>query len=763
MHRFDATFTSRILGETMNYSAVIASGLAKVFKDNFQLDKSNDELEKLVEVPKNLKMGDLAFPCFILAKALKKAPPMIASEIEELFLKTDEAKNFSSVKAMGPFLNFKIDRSQMANATIPAILSGDFLSTRPQKNHKVMVEYSQPNTHKAFHVGHTRNVSLGDALVRLYEWSGHEVVAVNYIGDVGAHIAKCLWFFTEHYLPNQSTLEFKNLQDCVKDLKTFKEKVFEYCDSKNMVVAEFLGQMYSDATELLDYTRLAKFPYPGILSAKVEEIKTHPENEAWKVVKVSTGENQFQVVCGGTEFSEGDIVAYASIGSRVAGRLVGESDKKGILSQGMILSEKELNLTDDKNKIFRFDQATSNAEIISSNSQIGQEISEITRKENKELEGKSVNELIASRNKAVSNALKQLESPGSEYYSLWQETKEWSMDEFKKIYHWLDARFDHFFFESDVGEPGKQVVKEFLEKGVFEKNEGAVGVRLEDKKLPFFLVLKSDGTGLYSTKDLALAKLKFEKYKIDKSIYVVDVAQSLHFQQVFATLEKMGFEQAKDSFHLAYGQVVLPSGKMSSRKGNVILFSQLQDSLEQNIQSEFLNKYRNDWTPEEIEEAKRKIAIATIKYGMLNQDNNKNIVFDLTEWTAKSGNTGPYMMYAYARTCSILRELEEKKPEMDLSKADFSLLEHETEQALVRKLSLFHEAVEKSVKSNEPQSLCIYLFELSKDFSRMYSNCSVLNADNEALTTARAALVKASGLVIQKGLALIGIDTLERM
>ena len=209
--------------------------------------------------------------------------------------------------------------------------------------------------------------------------------------------------------------------------------------------------------------------------------------------------------------------------------------------------------------------------------------------------------------------------------------------------------------------------------------------------------------------------------------------------------------------------VVLPDGKMSSRKGNVILLNQLKEKLETQIYKDFLSGYEGLWSKEEISEAIRNISVATIKYGMLNQDNNKNIVFDLKEWTARTGNTGPYLMYAYARTRSILREVESKFGKLNSATADWSLLKHETEERVLNKMQQFHTTVAKASEKYEPQGLCIYLYELSKDFSRMYDQCSVLHAEDEALRTSRALLVDACGRVIQTGLNLLGIKTLERM
>ena len=265
-------------------------------------------------------------------------------------------------------------------------------------------------------------------------------------------------------------------------------------------------------------------------------------------------------------------------------------------------------------------------------------------------EGVGVREEFERRNREVGEVLQALESKTGEMYDLWQQTKEWSMDEFHEIYKWLEARFDHYFFESEVGEAGKQIVLEYLEKGVLVRSEGAVGADLEAYGLPFCLLLKSDGTGLYSTKDIALAQVKFEDFGIDKSVYVVDHSQSLHFQQVFRVLQMMGYQKAELCFHLAYGLVKRPDGKMSSRKGNIILFSELRRQLRQRILDKYLQQFVGQWSDEEIEEAARWVSVATIRYGMLNTDNLNEITFDLEDWVKNTGNTGSYLMYAFART-----------------------------------------------------------------------------------------------------------------
>ena len=708
----------------MDYRNQIGSLLADALgHETVGLTRTPDELSLQIETPKDSGMGDFAFPCFSLAKELRRAPAKIAAELLELVAARVAACDaLAGVEAAGPYLNFRVDRARQIAALIPKILDGSWLAARPPTGERMMIEYSQPNTHKVFHVGHTRNVALGDALIRLSRWSGHEVVAANYIGDVGTHIAKCLWYFRTHF---QGQVPESNL-------------------------GEFLGSMYTEADRLLDLSSLTSAPHLNVVTARVLALETHPQEAGWQVVKVDLGPSfegnqggEKQVVCGGTGCGIGDLVAYARVGAKIGKRRVDVLDKQGVRSEGLICSELEISKGEDRNRIFVFQQAL----------EPGRPIVDLFPREGALAAGASVSEEYQRRQDGVREVLQALERGDAELTELWKTTRQWSLDEFDAIYAWLEAPFDHVFYESEVGEAGKRIVLEEFKQGRLSRSDGAIGADLSAHNLPFLLLLKSDGTGLYSTKDLALARQKFEQFQIQRSVYVVDVSQELHFQQVFKTLELIGYEQAKNCYHLAYGMVVLPDGKMSSRKGNVIAFSELRERLVQRIREKHLNELAGDWTEAEIAEAARKVAIATIKYGMLNQDQRKNIVFDLEEWTDMQGNTGPYLMMAYTRTRSI----------MQLHQIDWSCLTHEREAELVRALTRFPEVMLEAARSYQPQLVCIYLYALSKDFSRFYHDCSVKHAESDALRAARAALVDATGRVIGKGLELLGIRAAERM
>ncbi len=688
-----------------------------------------EQIEGLLEQPKDPKLGDLAFPCFRLAKALRKAPPAIAAELAATLAPAlEEDASLGSVEAAGPYINFRIARAALAAELIPAILAGDFTARRPDTGQRVMVEYSQPNTHKAFHVGHIRCAALGDSVARLIEWTGCEVVPANYIGDEGTHVAKCLWYLREVFrgeVPNEN-------------------------------LGEFLGDLYTRATALLDLGTLTRAPLPGVRAARVLSVAPHPARAEWQVLELETHEGQVRVVCGARGAKAGDGVAWAPPGLRVAGKEVGAVDKLGVQSTGMVLSEAEAGLSDDNDRVALLPPDTA----------IGEEIAEVFALPEAVPAGSGVLAELRRRQAGVSEVLQAIESGQGEIHALWLKTRQWSLDEFDRIYRWLNCRFDHVFYESEFGEAGKALVREFQAQGVFVESQGAVGADLSDSKLGFCLLIKRDGTALYATRDLALARVKFERFGIERSLYVVDSAQSLHFAQVFECLRRMGYAQAEKCHHLAYGQVVLPDGKMSSRKGNVILFSELEQRLLSKIRNEFLEKYAGEWNEEELDTAAQRIALATMRYGMLDQVNASQIVFDLDEWSARTGNTGPYMLYAYTRTRSILREVlgaDQDASHLDLDGLDWGLLGDPSEEELLGFLLDYPNHVTRAAETLSPQVVCAYVYELSRKLNRWYKQCSVKHAEREPLRRARLALVDATGRVLAHGLGLLGIPTIERM
>jgi len=774
---------------------VVTGLIIKAANQAFGEDVSKMEkvLRNKLEKPKP-GFGELAFPCFLLTKQLKTPPPVLAKKLAEKMESMIANTGIEAITVTGPYLNFKVT-IQTAASVIPLIRSGKFLAPRSSVGKdRVMIEYSQPNTHKVFHVGHMRNCALGDSLVRIHEQLGHPVVAANYFGDEGAHVAKCLWHL--HYTKADSR---ENLDSIAPEDR-----------------AEFLGHHYSKAVEELDLGTFTSMPFKGVFAAKVVSIGPHPAADApknWHVVKVTLGDGKdFEVVCGGEGYEVGDIVAYTPCGSLVKGKPVEPKDMKGVASSGIMMARRELGLKPIVKPKTAEDEAKEKAAaeeekkaaaaaaeeakksggkgkkgkknkggkkqggkpakkakkqdnsifVLPADTKVGASLVELGRLPDKSIPSDAdIEESLATRNKEQRDMLLAMERGDKEICKLWGETKDWSLTEFRKIYKWLDCRFDHDFYESECGDESLKMVEEYHQKGVLIESDGAIGADLNKFGKGFCVLRKSNGSGLYATKDLSLARLKFEQFKIDKSVYVVDAAQTLHFQQVFQVLELMGYEQAKKCFHLPYGCVVLPNGKMSSRKGTVIFFSSLKNMLDEQIYADYIKKYEGQWSDEERTEAVHLISVATIKYGMLNHDTNKDIVFELGQWSAKTGDTGPYIMYAYARIASILREVvvDDKLK----ANADFTHLDTPKEREMLSAINDVWYKIEECATRFNPSPLCGYLFDLAKSFNSWYESNNVKHAESDEIRAAKLVFLEALGKCIQVGLKCLGISTLERM
>jgi len=530
--------------------------------------------------PPDFKLGDIATPLsFELARKLKKNPIQIAKDIAENIVLPE---GVARAETSGGYINFFFDRNYFSKKTVKIIIDeGNLYGKGEKKKEKVMVEYSQPNTHKSFHIGHLRNVCLGDALANIMDFSGYETVRANYIGDVGAHVAKCLWGYMKFYdgiIPDHHK-------------------------------GDFLGKVYSESDN------------------KLKESEGYQEE--YKIVL----KNLY------------------------------EGDKKTL--------------------------------------------------------------------------------------DVWKMTREWSLEEFNRIYQELGVNFDIFLYESEVKDEGTKIARELLDKGVAKNKEGAVIVDLAEYGLDEFVILRSDGTALYSTKDLALAERKFQDYKIDRSLYVVGSEQKFYFKQLFKTLELMGFSQAKKCYHLSYELVMLEEGKMSSREGNVVLYSELKDI----VKKEALNQVRerNITNAESISEI---VTIGALKYSMM-KDNNKRIIFNWKKALDFEGDTAPYIQYAHARASSILKKIGGYNSEFEIEYLN------EKEYKLVFLLSEFPEVVERASVNYRPDFVSNYVYDVAKCFNEFYHECHVLNA--EINKEFRASLVKATKIVLNNALGLLGIKAPEEM
>lgn len=353
-----------------------------------------------------------------------------------------------------------------------------------------------------------------------------------------------------------------------------------------------------------------------------------------------------------------------------------------------------------------------------------------------------------------------------EVREIWRLTRQWSLDELQAILDMLGISIDVWFFESEVDELAKQIVEELIKLGVADDerpNNGPVIVRIDEKlglkkeKYRTNIILRSDGTTLYLTKDLALAKIKFEQYQVDRSIYVVDVRQSLHMQQAFKILELWGFPQAKNCFHLGYGFVSLPEGAMSARRGRLVLFKDVADEAEKRVLSVIAEK--NPGLPEEHRrQVARQVGLGALAYAMLSVDNNRDIVFDMDSALNFDGRTAPYIQNAHVRANSILRKAR-GIPES--ASFDYQLSTHEI--ALIDLISRFPEIVQTAAQEYRPIMIANYVYELAGAFHSFYHVIPVIQTEEEPVRQARLRLVAAARQTLANGLYLIGVEAPQVM
>ena len=361
----------------------------------------------------------------------------------------------------------------------------------------------------------------------------------------------------------------------------------------------------------------------------------------------------------------------------------------------------------------------------------------------------------------ISQIHRQLEEKDKTIMAIRKKINTWSLDDFNKIYKQLGAEFKKIYWDHDYYNQGKKIVAELEKKGIAEKSDGAVIVNLEKYNLATLVVLKSDGTALYITKDIAMAKERFEKQNPDKMIYVVGNEQALHFRQLFKILDLYGFRQAKDCYHLSYELVRLKEGKMSSRAGNVILYQKLYEQALAKSLTEMKERHP-DWAEKKNKLTAEKISLAALKFGMLKQGTNEIITFDLDEALEFQGFTGPYLLYTVARINSIFNKIKDLRLKLKVKKVDYSLLKEQSEVNLVKKLGEFPEVIAEIVKSNEPAHLARYLFELAQEFNTLYHELPILKAE-AGVREARLELINMVNMVLERGLGLLGIETLEEM
>lgn len=362
----------------------------------------------------------------------------------------------------------------------------------------------------------------------------------------------------------------------------------------------------------------------------------------------------------------------------------------------------------------------------------------------------------------VQDMLRKWEAGDKEVVDLWKMMNAWVYAGFDVTYKTLGVDFDKTYYESNTYILGKDMVAEGLQKGVFfKKDDGSVWIDLTADGLDQKLVQRADGTSVYITQDIGTAALRYKEYpELTKMIYTVGNEQDYHFKVLFLILGKLGYAWAKECYHLSYGMVELPEGKMKSREGTVVdaddLMQEMYDTAEATTKE--LGKI-DGFTDEEAKELYRNISLGALKYFILKVDPKKKMLFDPKESIDFNGHTGPFIQYTYARIQSILR----KANYSTTSDTATSIAMQAKEKDLIKIMHEFPQAVADAAKGYSPALLANYVYELAKVFNQFYHDITILKEENEELKIFRLNLAYKCGLVIKTSMKLLGINVPDRM
>ena len=362
---------------------------------------------------------------------------------------------------------------------------------------------------------------------------------------------------------------------------------------------------------------------------------------------------------------------------------------------------------------------------------------------------------------------RKLEEGCPEEKALWQKFRDMSLEVFDRLYDRMGVSFDNYNGESFYSDRIPQVVEMLKEKGLLEESEGAQVVRLDEYDLPPCIILKSDGTTIYASRDIASVLYRHETYDFDRNIYVVGFPQALHFKQVFSVLKKAGFDFADSCIHVPFGLVKFQNMKFSTRDGNIVL---LEDLLNESVKEtrkiieENAGQREQDMTVEEISEIAEKVGIGAVIYTYLKSGREKDIIFSWDEMLNFNGNSAPYLMYTYARIRSIMRKARESGISASNDEEILKSLTDDGSYGVVSSLAGFEGSVKKAAASYEPFIIARSLFETASRFNSFYNNNRILGDEVEPdVSRARLSLCEAVANVLKSGLNLLGIETVERM
>ncbi|MBI5217867.1 MAG: arginine--tRNA ligase [Bacteroidia bacterium] len=365
---------------------------------------------------------------------------------------------------------------------------------------------------------------------------------------------------------------------------------------------------------------------------------------------------------------------------------------------------------------------------------------------------------------ATQELLKKWEAGDDEVRDIWKMMNGWVYKGFDETYKKMGVDFDRTYYESDTYQLGKAIVLEGLKKGILQKkDDGSAWIDLTQDGLDEKLLLRADGTSVYMTQDIGTAVQRFNEFNIDKHIYVVGNEQNYHFHALSLVLNKLGYNWSKDLYHLSYGMVELPEGRMKSREGAVVDADDLIDEMILTAReiSKELGKL-DGVTAEEAEKTYKMIALGALKYFILKVDPKKNMLFDPKESIDFNGNTGPFIQYTYARICSVLRKAKEQNIVVP-SSIDTETILNGKEIEILKLIYEFPSVVKEAGKEYSPALIANFVYELTKEYNQFYHDFSILKEENPKIRDFRLILSKTASRVIKSAMGLLGIEVPEKM
>ncbi|WP_126247128.1 arginine--tRNA ligase [Chitinophaga rhizosphaerae] len=593
---------------------------------------------------------------------------------------------------------------------------------QPANGKKVMVEYSSPNTNKPLHLGHLRNNFLGFSVSEILKANGFEVVKANLVNDRGIHICKSMlaWQLFAHGDTPEST--GKKGDHLVGDYYVHFESILR--DQAEPIISRVLEGNFGD--------------FEG------EQVE--------KLIKLHAALNkpEFKANVEKAEKLRHDIKALARTASAETKEVVSRIEKGDF-------SDFE---GEDKARAKSLHQELTPA--IKSDEEKADKIHD------------DIKELSRNRTEIMQQAkimLQQWEAGNPEVRALWQTMNSWVYEGFEKTYKRLGIDFDKMYFESNTYLLGKDVVEEGLRKGVFfKKADNSVWIDLTADGLDEKLVLRGDGTSVYITQDIGTARLKYDDYHMDQSIYVVADEQNYHFKVLKLIMQKLGEPSADGIAHLSYGMVELPHGRMKSREGTVVDADDLVEEMVSTAAkyTEELGKVK-DFTEEELRELYETIGLGAMKFFLLKVDPKKKMVFNPEESIDIHGFTGPFIQYSHARIRSILREFSaEDLAALASYRHNDALLPMEKE--LIKINEQFGEVLAEAGREMSPSVIANYAFLLAQTFNSFYAKkesgkytYSVRDAENEDKRKLRLQIASLTANTIRQAMKLLGIRVPERM